>query len=127
MIVEDAPAVQLTLTSALAKAGIGEDRVDTFDRGDDALAAFSDLRPEIVLLDTSLHGLDPADAVEAILLERPQTRIVLLTELPEDHPRLQEMVAFGVFGILREPLDTGKIQTMVQRIREESPGAGRIR
>lgn len=127
LIIEDSPAVRLNLETALAKLGIGEDRIETFERGDDALAVFTELAPDIVLLDTSLHGVEPADAVEAILLERPQTRIVLLTELPEDHPDLQEMVAFGVFGLLRKPLDTGKIRAMVQRIEEERPGAGRIR
>lgn len=127
MIVEDSPAVQLNLSNALTKLGVGAERVDTFERGDEALAGFTDLAPDVVLLDTSLHGVDPADAVEAMLLERPQTRIVLLTELPDDHPALQEMVAFGVFGILAKPLDTEKVRAMVQKIEEERPGAGRIR
>lgn len=127
MIVEDSPAVQHNLSNALTKLGVSGDRIDTFERGDDALAVFTDLAPDVVLLDTSLHGVEPADAVQAILLERPETRIVLLTELHEDHPDLQEMVAFGIFGILRKPLDTDKVRSMIQKIEEERPGAGRIR
>lgn len=127
MIVEDSPAVQVNLCEALAKLGIGEGRIETFERGDDALAAFTEAAPDVVFLDTSLPGVDPGDAVQAILLERPRTRVVLLTELADDHPHVQEMVAFGIFGILRKPLDIGKVRVMMQRIEEARPGAGRIR
>jgi DNA-binding NtrC family response regulator len=126
MIVAPSPAVQVTLRDGLIRAGVPEGQIHSFNEDEHALLAFDRVRPEAVLLDTVTQEIDPEDLVEAMLFEDPSARVVLVTELPPGHERLQELVAFGAFAVLHKPLDRAGIGAVVRKIDEQRPGAGRI-
>ena len=79
LVVEDEPAIRAILGMALA--GDGSVHVETCARGDDAVAAARRSRPDLVLLDVMLPGLDGFTVARRIR-ETPElaaTRIIMLT------------------------------------------------
>src|SRR5690348_13844505 len=52
--------------------------------GEDAIRLTAELRPEVVILDFSMHGLGGADAAAALRREAPDAKVLVLSAY-EDH------------------------------------------
>jgi len=65
--------------------------------GEEAVAFARDDRPDVVLMDIAMPVLDGIAATEAINVEAPETRVVVLTgsEAPEDISRARAAGAAG--------------------------------
>jgi two-component system, OmpR family, response regulator VicR len=72
MIVEDEPAVARGVQVALEREGYG---VSVIPTGEEAVSRFSDLAPDIVLLDVRLPGIDGFEVCRQL---RRQTRVPIL-------------------------------------------------
>ncbi len=85
-VVEDDPTIRAILEMALAGAGYAH--VRSYERGDDAIADIRRRRPDLVLLDVMLPGLDGFSVAAAIRADQAlaETRILMLTARtqPED-------------------------------------------
>lgn len=127
LVVDDSPAVRRKVANALADLGVPEDRMTVLASGDEALETFTPLSPGLVLLDTSMPGIDTYDVVQAMLLEAPESRVVPLTEKPADHPEIGELRSFGVFDILRKPIRVADLEELLRQIDDEQTGIDRIR
>lgn len=64
--------------------------------------------------------------VQAILLDVPEMRVVAVTELPREAEPIQELLSYGLFGLLRKPIRMPAVD-LLQKVRDERLGAGRIR
>lgn len=126
LVVDDSPAVRRTVEEGLARLEVPEENATILDSGDEALRVFSSLSPDLVLLDTSMPGIDPYDVVQAMLLEDPDTRVVPLTEKPPDDPSVSELFSFGAFDVLRKPIRGRDLKELFRTIDEEHPGRERI-
>ncbi|PTA44802.1 response regulator transcription factor [Micromonospora sp. RP3T] len=65
--------------------------VGEVDNGRDAIAAAARLRPDVVVMDLRMPGVDGITATSRILADRPATRIMVLTTFGDDdhlHPAL---------------------------------------
>ncbi|MGN6301344.1 MAG: response regulator [Angustibacter sp.] len=58
--------------------------VGTASDGDEAVTAARELRPDVVVMDVQMPGLDGIAATRAVLAERPETGVVVLTMSEED-------------------------------------------
>ncbi|HEX2267110.1 MAG TPA: response regulator transcription factor, partial [Actinomycetota bacterium] len=65
--------------------------------GDEACRAVLKLKPDLVLLDLSMPGMDSMDAARTIRRSNPDAQVVLLTAL-EDPVVEEEAVAAGAVG-----------------------------
>jgi DNA-binding NarL/FixJ family response regulator len=64
-------------------------------------------RPDVVILDASLPGLDGSETTRRILAERPETRVIALSSHSEHH-WIRDMLKAGAVGYLlkdAEPAD----------------------
>jgi DNA-binding NarL/FixJ family response regulator len=69
--------------------------------GEEAVAMAADTRPDVVLMDINLPGIDGFEATRQILADRPETAVVLLsTYAADDLP--QDPSACGAVGYLRK-------------------------
>jgi DNA-binding NarL/FixJ family response regulator len=74
--------------------------------GDEACRAVITLKPDLVLLDLSMPGMDSMDAARTIRRSNPDSQVVLFTAL-EDPAVEEEAVAAGALGLIPKgtPLD----------------------
>jgi DNA-binding NarL/FixJ family response regulator len=78
LVVDDDPDYRLLVRLALAPAGRFEVVAEAGD-GAAAVAAAEQVRPDVVLLDCTLPGLDAFDALPALRTAAPEARIVLVS------------------------------------------------
>jgi len=78
VVVDDHEQVRETLVDLLSSAG-DIDVVGQCSDGDEVLDADRRLRPDVVLMDLAMPGVDGISATRLVLAERPDARIVLLT------------------------------------------------
>jgi DNA-binding NarL/FixJ family response regulator len=84
LVVDDQAYVREILTELLSNepglvvAGTGCD-------GKEAIALTDQLRPDVVVLDLRMPGMNGAEAAAAILSRHPTTRVIALTVAPHGH------------------------------------------
>ena len=78
LVVDDHSMVRMGLSSSL-NAEQDMEVIAEAGNGADALKAYRELRPSLVLMDVRLPGLSGPDAVAAIMREFPEARILMLS------------------------------------------------
>jgi len=76
LLVDDEPGILKVLGISLADRGF---RVLTARSGEDALRVFHDARPDIVLTDIKMPGMDGIALLKAIKQENPNTEVIMIT------------------------------------------------
>jgi len=68
--------------------------------GEEAVALASDLRPDLVLMDVRLPGINGPDATRRILSENPEIRVILVSTY--EAADLPDLDTCGAVGFLRK-------------------------
>jgi DNA-binding NarL/FixJ family response regulator len=72
--------------------------------GDEAIAAYERLRPDITLMDLQMPGRNGVMAIEAIRREHPEARIIMLTTFAGDASALHALRAGAAGYLLKSSL-----------------------
>jgi DNA-binding NarL/FixJ family response regulator len=98
MIVDDHALVREGMTMLLNEETdievVGEAR-----NGSEALVLIGRLRPEVVLMDLAMPGMDGIEATEKIRQKYPTVQVLVLTSFSEDH-RVPDAIQAGAIGYL---------------------------
>ena len=116
MIDDEAPILESCLAS-LEAAGF---QAEGYDRGEPALEAIADERPDLLLVNWRLPGL--LDGVEVARRARrlqPDLRIVMLTG--DALAVAGRALGAGVLQVLQKPIDGARLIAAVRAIVEDSP------
>jgi len=121
LIVDDDPDILRLLSMRLSAAGYA---VASADSGERALAAIAVTRPEVVITDLRMDGMDGMALFDAIQRVAPTLPVIILTA----HGTIPEAVDAtkrGVFGFVPKPFD-GKqlLEQVAQAIRFSVAAAG---
>jgi DNA-binding NarL/FixJ family response regulator len=93
--------------------------VEVAKNGLEAVEKAAEVRPEIVLMDISMPGLNGIDAARRILRDLPDTRIIMLS-MHADRRFVQESLRAGVRGyILKESAAAEVVEAVRQVLRGE--------
>jgi DNA-binding response OmpR family regulator len=84
-VVEDDETISLGLQTAFTNESY---EVHVFDNGEAAIAAMSDLDPDLVLLDIMLPGMDGLSVLRALKSEKPSIQAILLTAKSDEIDRV---------------------------------------
>jgi DNA-binding NarL/FixJ family response regulator len=106
-LIEDNPLFRRATERALA-GHPGMDCLRAFERCEDALAALEkEPRPEVILLDVGLPGMDGIEGIRQIKAIAPQVCLLILTVF-EDDDKIFQAVCAGASGYLlkAEPMET---------------------
>src|SRR4051812_48531832 len=98
LVVDDHTVVRRGLEQLLER----EDDIEVVGSvgdGAEAIDAAAMVQPDVVLMDLSMPGLDGVSATRALLAERPETRVVVLTSFAEKQKILDSLEA-GAIGYL---------------------------
>jgi len=86
--------------------------------GEEALRLCSELRPDVVLMDMAMPGMDGVETTEAILARRPQVQVLALSSF-HDPEVVQRAMQAGAIGYLVKGISAGRL---AQAIREAYAG-----
>lgn len=101
MIVDDSRVMELQIRKLLEDS---EYEVAAYcENGEEAIASYREVLPDIVLTDIIMPGIDGLEAAQVIVEEHPQARVVMMTSLTDDGS-LNEADTVGARGFLVKPL-----------------------
>lgn len=126
LIIEDEPELVKVLRSYLEKAGF---TVETAYRGDTGLALWAHKRPDLVLLDLNLPGLDGIDVAREIR-RKDDTPIVMLTARVEEMDQLIGL-ELGADDYITKPFSprvvVAKVRAVLRRLETSTAPPQRVR
>ena len=121
LLVDDDPDILKLVSMRLNASGY---EVQAVDSGHTALAALAASRPQLVITDLKMDGMDGMALFEAIHNTAPTLPVIILTA----HGTIPEAVAAtkrGVFGFLPKPLDNHALLEQVAQALKLSAGIRR--
>jgi len=113
VIVDDASFMRGALRHIVERAG--HDVVGEADDGDQAIALYRALRPDVVTLDILMPGMDGLDTLEALKAEWPQARVVMVSALDHEEKR-REAENLGAAGFIRKPFHPKDVTDELERV-----------
>jgi two-component system response regulator DesR len=116
LLVEDQTMMRDALAALLALEPDIEVIAST-GRGDDALEVARRLTPDVALVDIELPGLDGLSLAEALAVELPSCRVVIVTTFGRPG-YLQRAVAAGVAGFVLKETPAKELALVVRRVHE---------
>lgn len=110
LVVDDAAFMRMLLRDILVSGGYSvHEAVD----GDDAIARYRELRPDVVTMDVTMPGRDGIEAVAVIIGEDPSARIIVVSALGQTEI-VQSALDAGAFGYLVKPFQPDNVLALVQ-------------
>jgi DNA-binding NarL/FixJ family response regulator len=120
LLADDHEMVRAGLASLLGSAD-DIDVVATAADGEEAVAAAAEHRPDVVLMDLSMPGVDGLEATKRITAAQPDVRVVALTSF-SDPPQVLGALDAGAVGYLLKDAAPDELRNGVRAAaRGESP------
>ena len=109
LVVDDEPDLVTILTKYFSEAGYA---VDAAAHGGDALIAVSHYRPDVVVLDVMMEGLNGVQVLERIRALDPAIRVIMISGSNDASlkPTAMEM---GAFAFVTKPVGLGQLHQTV--------------
>jgi NarL family two-component system response regulator LiaR len=119
LIVDDHPVLRRGLAVSLLAFPEFE-VVGEAGSGEEALRLFSELRPDLVLMDLMMPGMGGVAAIRAIRALDPAAKILVLSNYP-DGVLVQEALKAGAIGYELKGTDIDTLVNTIRRAREGTP------
>jgi two-component system, OmpR family, response regulator ResD len=116
LVVDDEPIVRDVLSRYLSKGGF---RVDTAEDGEGALSAFDANRPDLILLDLMLPGVDGVEVFTRIRADH-DTPVIMLTARGEETDRVVGL-EIGADDYIAKPFSPREVVARVRAVLRRSP------
>ncbi len=112
MLVDDHPLVRAGLSTLI---GTTEDLavVGEAETGQQSVTMVGELKPDVVLMDLSMPGMDGVEATRRIMDADPQVRVVVLTSFA-DQERVADALAAGAVGYLLKDSDGREVLAAIR-------------
>lgn len=111
LIVEDEPHIASILTAYLERDGL---RAQIAQDGTQALQLFRQVRPDIVLLDISLPGMDGLDVLRAIR-DEGQTPVIMVSAMVDDVDKLLAL-RLGADDYVSKPFNPPEVVARIRAV-----------
>ena len=124
IVADDHPVFRDGLRLAV-QAAPGLELVGEVGNGADAVAAVGELRPDVVLMDLQMPGLNGVEATRQIVAAHPETAVVVLTLLDDDEWVLAALEAGARGYLLKESSRSDIVHAVESAARNQAVfGAG---
>ena len=101
MVVDDSRMMELHIRRLLE--GTDYEIVAYCENGEDAIAGYADLWPDVVTMDIIMPGIDGLETAQIILEEHPDARIIMVSSLVYDDT-INEAHDIGAKTFLYKPI-----------------------
>ena len=119
LVVEDDSTVAEVLEAYLARSGIAVERAGD---GPTALAAAERFRPDLVLLDLMLPGLDGLEVFRRLRAREPELAVIMVTARGDEQDRVLGL-ALGADDYVTKPFSPREVVLRVESVLRRSGGA----
>src|SRR5919204_2861051 len=109
LLVDDEPAVRELLQEYFAGQGY---KISTAPNGETALAAVRAQRPDLVMLDIRMPGLDGVEVLRRLRRHDTTLPVVMVTA-NEDVELARELLGMGAFDYVAKPFDFSHLEQVV--------------
>ncbi|MDY6879087.1 MAG: response regulator [Thermodesulfobacteriota bacterium] len=116
LVVDDETAICMLLNEYLSFKGY---EVTTVESGEEALAQYNRSKPDMVLLDIKMPGIDGLEVLSRIRKKDPDTGIIMMSAFA-DEATVQKALRTGADKYLEKPLDLGQIDDTLMRFANKS-------
>lgn len=116
VLVDDEHLLRCALAALLPLNGTVEVAAEA-DNGTDAIAAVSAHRPDVLVIDFEMPGMDGLDTVAVIREKHPEQRVLMLTR----HARpgvLRRALKLGVAGFIGKSSDPDEIMDVIHQVHD---------
>jgi len=121
LVIEDVPQVAMHMRSLL-QAQSQIKMLDVITSGEQALAAVTEMRPDVLIVDALLQGrVSGMQVAEQVRRTEPTVSVIVLT-VPQNP--VTEDPAAGIDAVLKMPFSGFDLTTMVRKVHEQSNVAG---
>jgi DNA-binding NarL/FixJ family response regulator len=107
-VVREGIALILSLLPGVEVAGTAAD-------GEEALAMVAELRPDVVLMDLRMPGVDGVEATRRLRAEHPSVKVIVLTTYADDRSVIGALQA-GAVGYLTKDAGASEIRQALERV-----------
>ena len=101
MVVDDSKVIELQILKLLE--GTDFEVVAYCENGEEAIARYEEVRPDVVTMDIIMPGIDGLEAAQVLMYEHDEARIVMVSSLGCDD-MIQELYSIGAQAVLFKPL-----------------------
>lgn len=116
LIVDDEEDVRLFLRDFLSDRDFD---VQTAGSGEEALEKFPVFKPDIMLLDIMMPGMDGLQCLEEVKKLAPKTIVIMITAL-KDEARMAKAKKFGAHDYVVKPFSLNYLETELEKILSQS-------
>jgi DNA-binding NarL/FixJ family response regulator len=114
LVVDDHEAIRSAVSRALANAD-GIEVVGTCASGRDAVLTAERMRPDVVVMDLSMPGMDGVEATRHILAGQPEVRVLIHTAGGNSR-QLRDACDAGAAAVLIKSLDLSEVVSAVRSV-----------
>jgi two-component system chemotaxis response regulator CheY len=112
LVAERSTFMRIMVTTALEKLGF--EVLGTAKDGEDAVAKYMELKPDIVLVDIGLDSVDGIEVTRRIVQDDPAAVVIMLIMESTDIPDIiVEAVRAGAKGYIKKPLSEAEIEKRI--------------
>ena len=112
LVVDDANFMRMIVRDTLSPQGF--EICGEATNGNEAVARYLELKPDLVTMDITMKGKDGLQAAREILLKDPNARIVMVTALGQEK-MLMDCMTIGVKDFVVKPFEPQKIISAVEK------------
>lgn len=113
LIVDDNVLIRTMIKDVLEK--MLHQVVGEAENGDEAIKAFRELSPELVLLDLIMPGKTGLEVLEALRLINPAAKVVMVTAVDQDEVS-NSLIEKGATAILHKPFSYGELEEVLGKV-----------
>lgn len=112
LVVDDANFMRMIVKDTLSPKGF--EICGEATNGNEAVAQYLALKPDLVTMDITMKGKDGLEAAKEILTKDPNARIVMVTALGQEK-MLMDCMTIGVKDFVVKPFEPQKIISAVEK------------
>ena len=112
MIVDDLAFIKIVLRDILEKAGFRV--VGEASNGDEAIRVYLDKRPDVVLMDITMPGMDGLTALKKIREHDPRARVIICSALGQQRLIVQA-IQLGAKDFIVKPFQPQRIISALKK------------
>jgi len=113
LIVDDAMFMRVTLKNILTKEG--HEVVGEAENGEEAVAKYQELKPDVVTMDITMPKMDGIAAVKAIMGNDPSAKIVMCTAMGQKNMVLEAIQA-GAKDFIVKPFQPERVSEGIAKV-----------